>query len=202
MADEDEDVNVVAGAAAKGGGAQANVRYSWTEALKARFLDHLSATCNVSASARVIGASTHAVHGLRRRDAAFASDWGTAIEAGYQLLETHLVGIALTTSGAVVDVDDGVCSDENDNENENENENEGAGAGDEQGPGDGAVESGATAAPKVKDFEAGYRMLRHRATDRARGWRGGPPQGNSTRRDTDAEILKKLAALAARRLPA
>ncbi|WP_414713793.1 hypothetical protein [Sphingomonas sp.] len=187
------DVDVVAGAAARGGGAQANARYPWTDALKARFLDHLAATCNVSASARAIGASNSAVHGLRRRDAAFASDWGTAIEAGYQLLETHLVGIALATSGAVVVVDDGVGS----------GKKERVGAGDEQGPGAGAVESASTAAPGAKNFEAGYRMLRHRATERARGWRGGsPPLGISTRQDTDAEILKKLAALAARRSPA
>jgi hypothetical protein len=198
----DGHVNVVAGAAAKGGRTKANARYRWSKALKAQFLDHLAATCNVSASARAIGVSGPAAHRLRRRDEAFASDWGAAIEAGYQLLETHLVGIALVTSGAVVAVDDGVGSGSDEGARARADAGADADTDVGQGPGAGAVESGVTPAPSVKDFEAGYRMLRHRATARARGWRGGsPPLGISTRQDTDAEILKKLAALAARRSP-
>ncbi|WP_445191754.1 hypothetical protein ACT009_14420 [Sphingomonas sp. Tas61C01] len=131
---------------------------------------------------------------MRRRDEAFASDWGAAVEAGYQLLETHLVGIALATSGAVVVVDDGGGS------GLDKGSGADADADAEQRADDGAVESGAIPVPTANDFEAGYRMLRHRATGRTRGWRGGsPPLGISTREDTDADILKKLAALAARR---
>ena len=190
-----KDVNVVAGAAAKGGRTKPCAPYRWTGLMKARFLDHLAATCNVSASARAIGVRGFDVHRLRRRDAAFASDWGTAIEAGYQLLETHLVGIALVNSGAVVVVDDGVGV------GGSEGVSEGvSGGGAENGSGAAAVAAGVAVTPKAADLDAAFSLLRHRATERARGPRGGRPlPGGSTRADTDAEILKKLAALAARR---
>ena len=186
------DVDVVAGAAVKGRLKKSHVRHRWTKAMKEEFLDHLAATCNVGASARVIGVPRSTAHGLRRRDAIFASDWVTAIEAGYQLLETHLIGIALATSGAVVvqeRVEAGATGIESGNERND-------------GPGAVAVEHGAIGAPNAADFEPGFRMLRHRAAARAGARRGAPPFKISSREDTDAEILKKLALLAARRLSA
>lgn len=185
------DVDVVAGAAAKGEGKKAHVRHQWTSAMKAEFLDHLAATCNVSASARAIGVPRSTAHGLRRRDATFASGWAAANEAGYQLLETHLIGIALAKIGAVVAVDNGVDAASSGGP---------SGEGGESGPGAASVAPGLGAPPSAEDFDAAFSMLRHRAMERARGPRGGRPLANSsTRKDTDAEILKKLAALAARR---
>lgn len=67
----------------------------WTCAMKATFLDHLAGTCHITASAAAIGVTPGAVHQLRRRDPSFAADWEEALEAGYVMLETRLLGHAL-----------------------------------------------------------------------------------------------------------
>lgn len=72
----------------------------WTRRMKAEFLDELAATCNVAASAAAIGVSATSVYALRRRDDAFADAWQEALAQGYQMLETQLVGHALTGGGA------------------------------------------------------------------------------------------------------
>ncbi len=133
----------------------------WTEARRRAFLDVLVATCNVSAAAAAIDVQPTAAYRLRQRDPIFAAEWETALEAGFQLLETHLVGVALALSGAVAEAD------------------------------------GAVAADATRDFDAGYRMLRYRAAIRDRPPRIGRPATVATREETDAAILRKLAALEA-----
>ncbi|HEX8485407.1 hypothetical protein [Sphingomonas sp.] len=75
-------------------------RVQWSPERKAAFLDHLAATCNVSASAAVVGVPATAIYPLRRRDADFAAAWGEALISGYEMLETQLVGHALNGGGA------------------------------------------------------------------------------------------------------
>lgn len=65
------------------------------------FLDHLAATCDVRAAAAAAGVDPIAAHRRRRTDPVFAAAWECAIEAGYQLLETRLIGCALVLSGGV-----------------------------------------------------------------------------------------------------
>lgn len=87
----------------------------WTPLRKGKFLDHLAISGNVTASAAVAGVRVSAVYTLRRHDAAFARDWQTAIENGYQLLETLVLGHVLsgaaratgieTPHGTILDMD-------------------------------------------------------------------------------------------------
>lgn len=79
----------------------------WTKRMKADFLDHLAATCNVKAAAAAIGVNPGSVYALRRHDLSFVAEWDKALDHGYQLLETMLVGHALA-GGAGQEVDDGV----------------------------------------------------------------------------------------------
>jgi lambda repressor-like predicted transcriptional regulator len=67
----------------------------WTKRMKADFLDHLAATCNVSASAAAIGVDPGSIYALRRHDPEFVAGWEESLRCGYQLLETQLVGHAL-----------------------------------------------------------------------------------------------------------
>ena len=67
----------------------------WTTELKSAFLDRLAESCNITASARALGIDPTVVHHLRRRDPAFAADWAVALEAGYVMIETRLVGHVL-----------------------------------------------------------------------------------------------------------
>lgn len=74
----------------------------WTKRMKAMFLDHLAATCNVSSAAAVIGVEPGSVYSLRRTDPAFAAAWTEALAAGYEMLETQLVGHALAGGGRTI----------------------------------------------------------------------------------------------------
>lgn len=71
----------------------------WSERRKADFLDHLAATCDVRASAAVVGMEPIHVYALRRYDPAFAQAWGEALNLGYEMLETQLVGHAMAWGG-------------------------------------------------------------------------------------------------------
>lgn len=71
-------------------------RVRWNLQMKAEFLDHLAASCNVTASAAAIGVGPLSLYGLRRRDPEFAREWQGALESGYQLLETMLLGHVLS----------------------------------------------------------------------------------------------------------
>lgn len=73
----------------------------WTHALKQRFFDHLTATCNVRAAAAAAGVPAKAAYGLRRRDEAFAADWRVAVANALEIIETHLLALALSGEEAI-----------------------------------------------------------------------------------------------------
>ncbi|HVF92943.1 MAG TPA: hypothetical protein VM900_01370 [Sphingomonas sp.] len=137
----------------------------WTEARKRSFLDALVATCNVKAAAHAAGVDPTAVYRLRQRDAAFSAGWAVALDAGFQLLETQLLGQALALSGAVTEAD------------------------------------GIEMPDRERDFEPGFRMLRHRAALRERRPMKRTEPRLATREETDAAILRKLDILAKRGRP-
>lgn len=131
----------------------------WTAGMKDRFLDHLAATCNVKASAAEIGVDPVSVYRLRRNDPRFAGQWADALAAGYEMLETQLVGHALAGGGAVID-------------------------------------NGADAIGPI-DKDLALRLLSaHRGQIGGKAPRGGPKRHVATRQETDAAILRKLAAMA------
>ena len=136
-------------------------RVRWTRRMKAEFLDTLAATANVSLSAAAIGVDPVSVYALRRRDPAFLVEWGLALEQGYQLIETLLVGHVLASGGAT-----GPLARPDDH-------------------------------PPI-DFDAALRLLnQHRAavTGTGRTRRGGPTPQRASDDETNAAILKKLAAI-------
>ncbi|HEY0623523.1 hypothetical protein [Sphingomonas sp.] len=71
----------------------------WTQAMRATFLDHLAATCNVKEAAAVIGVIPGSVYALRRREPQFAEQWEEAVTLGYQMLETRVIGHVLAGGG-------------------------------------------------------------------------------------------------------
>lgn len=71
----------------------------WSRRMKAEFLDALASSCNVKASADAIGVDPASVYSLRRRDPEFLREWGLALDAGYQLLETMLLGHVMAGGG-------------------------------------------------------------------------------------------------------
>ncbi len=71
------------------------VAVEWTPERRATFLDHLSATCNVKASAAAAGMWPGPCYALRRRDPAFAEQWSAALQAGYEHLEAKLLARVL-----------------------------------------------------------------------------------------------------------
>ncbi|AQR74441.1 hypothetical protein BXU08_12950 [Sphingomonas sp. LM7] len=76
----------------------------WTRAMRTAFLDHLAGSCNVRESAAAAGVAAVNIYELRRKDARFAAEWQEALLAGYQLLETELVGYALAGGNAAQDI--------------------------------------------------------------------------------------------------
>lgn len=63
----------------------------WSDEAEAAFLDHLAASCNVTASAAAAGFSSEAIYRRRRNDPAFAQRWQAALEQGYARIEALLV---------------------------------------------------------------------------------------------------------------
>ena len=55
------------------------------------FLEHLAATCNVTAARRKAGVAAATPYMARMRDPAFAEQWRLALEQGYARLEAALV---------------------------------------------------------------------------------------------------------------
>lgn len=70
----------------------------WNKKNREAFLDHLAGSCNVKASAALAGIPAGSVYQARRRDPEFAEEWRVALLAGYDLIETHLVGRVLAGS--------------------------------------------------------------------------------------------------------
>jgi hypothetical protein len=92
------------GEAGKTGGAAPRIghkRVRWTKAMKESFFNHLTTTGNVKASAQAIGIDPRSAYTLRRKDQQFAADWGVAIAQGYEILETHLLAMALSGESAI-----------------------------------------------------------------------------------------------------
>jgi hypothetical protein len=69
----------------------------WSEEAEGLFLDHLAATCNVTASAAACGFTCAAVYKRRRRDPAFADCWRAALEQGSERLNALLLQRAIET---------------------------------------------------------------------------------------------------------
>jgi hypothetical protein len=63
----------------------------WRDEAETLFLDHLAATCNVTAAAEVAGFSREAIYKRRRQDPGFAERWQAALEQGYARIEMALV---------------------------------------------------------------------------------------------------------------
>lgn len=63
----------------------------WTDEAEVLFLNHLAASCNVSAAAAAAGFSAVTVYNHRRCDPAFARKWQAALDQGYARLEMELV---------------------------------------------------------------------------------------------------------------
>jgi hypothetical protein len=124
-------------------------RVRWTKELEGLFLDHLSATGNVTAAARAIGVSRHNVHYRHRTNAAFADAWDQALVAGYQTVEALMLEHLLN--------------------------------------------------PDTFDWEKALRMMTQRAAYLKGSVRqGGPARTVATADETNAAILQKLAAIAAK----
>ena len=74
-------------------------RDGWTEAKRAKFLDVLSATCNIRRAAEAAGMTDGTARALKRRDAGFARQWEEALATGYERLEYALLATAMGTAG-------------------------------------------------------------------------------------------------------
>jgi hypothetical protein len=66
----------------------------WSDEAERIFLDHLAASCNVSASAAAAGFSAVTVYNHRRSDPGFAARWQEALDQGYARVEMELVRTA------------------------------------------------------------------------------------------------------------
>lgn len=73
--------------------------HSWTRARRAAFLTELAHSCNVSRAHKAAGMGERGAYALRRRDSAFARQWQTALELGYERLEMALLRRALEVLG-------------------------------------------------------------------------------------------------------
>lgn len=69
-------------------------RHRWSQEAERVFLEHLAATCNVSAAADACGFSTVAIYNRRMKWPGFADAWARAVEQGFARLETQLIDTA------------------------------------------------------------------------------------------------------------
>jgi hypothetical protein len=135
------------------------------------FLDHLAATCNVTASATAAGVNWHVAYSLRRRDTDFAAEWQAALETGYARLEALLIERAGGGGRAPDDDDD---------------DDRGS---DPEGP--------PPPDPAGVDSELALHLLRmHRGPLRGRPNRGGGVAlGRADKKDLTAAIMRHLRVL-------
>ncbi|MDH4746599.1 hypothetical protein OMP43_21450 [Sphingomonas sp. CBMAI 2297] len=68
----------------------------WTKKKRAAFLDELAGTCNVRQAAAAARVTPQSVYRLRRKDPGFVEEWHEALLAGYEMLETELLGHLLS----------------------------------------------------------------------------------------------------------
>lgn len=93
---------MVDGVDGRGGAEKRGQGIKITAARKNAFLAYLAATCNVRAAAVRAGIAFSAIYQWRLRNEAFRARWAEALLAGYQMLETQLVGHALAGGGPVL----------------------------------------------------------------------------------------------------
>jgi molybdenum-dependent DNA-binding transcriptional regulator ModE len=67
----------------------------WTAAKRGAFLDHIAATCNVTAAAQLVGMGSSSAHKLRRVDPEFSEQWRAALDAGFDRLQAMLIERAM-----------------------------------------------------------------------------------------------------------
>lgn len=79
----------------------------WTQRRRAKFLEVLKATSNVSEAVRAVGLTASGAYDLRRRDPVFASEWAAALEQGYAELEMLLLRQGIFGSETTEIIDDG-----------------------------------------------------------------------------------------------
>ena len=72
----------------------------WTAAQRAAFLDHLAATCSVTAACSALDVWSSSAYYVRRTDPAFAEAWRVALLTGYDRLEGMLLAKAGAATGA------------------------------------------------------------------------------------------------------
>jgi hypothetical protein len=83
-------------------------RDGWTVRRRAKFLEVLKLSCNVTAAAESVRLSITGAYDLRRRDAAFAAEWKAALEQGYSELEMLLLRQSIHGSETTETLDDGL----------------------------------------------------------------------------------------------
>lgn len=79
----------------------------WSQEAERTFLEHLAATCNVSAAADEAGFSTTAIYNRRMRWPGFAEAWAKAIEQGFARIEAQLIETASASLSGAADFDGG-----------------------------------------------------------------------------------------------
>jgi hypothetical protein len=88
--------------------AQLPKRNGFDKKRRRAFLTHLTATCNVTASAREAGVGVSTVYMRRARDEAFRAEYEAALAQGYAMLEAELARRAATALCAFEPSDEGL----------------------------------------------------------------------------------------------
>ncbi len=84
------------------------VNKRWTPKQREAFLDHLSATCSVTAACIALDVYPSSAYYVRRTDPSFAEAWRAALLTGYDRLEELLLQRAgAATTGAEAAIDSG-----------------------------------------------------------------------------------------------
>ncbi|WP_267249387.1 hypothetical protein [Sphingobium sp. JS3065] len=83
------------GEAGSGAQMRAQRKDAWTAELRARFLETLALTCNVSEAARAAEKNLSSAYYLKRRDPAFARAWKQALSVGHEELKALMLRQAL-----------------------------------------------------------------------------------------------------------
>ena len=80
-------------------------RTAFSDKRRRTFLEHVAATCNVTASAEAAGVTVNCVYQTRMRDEGFRAAWGAAIEQGYARLEARALAEACPARVITIDGD-------------------------------------------------------------------------------------------------
>lgn len=154
----------------------------WSKLVRARFLDAFAATFSVTAAAASVGRTPNSFYALKRRDPQFAQAYHDAIVNGYERLEAELLARALgqgrgdtTQAGDVA-------------------------RGTNRRPASRAAEMISADGGSPFDAALAIKILQMRQGETGRGNdRRSKTFARVTQADTDAELMRKLAA-AERRL--